>query len=667
MKCFLLLKDSAAGMLFVALGMLAASTQSAAFDADETAQRLWDSVAQKFGSSEAITQNAVNPLTTSGSQMTNISGTMSFNAPLVSCPSSEQFMDVSIIPGSTGDISSIYVRQDTDFDNSMDYTYSVPVLTSGICGNGLISCDASTWENCTYYKWVADSAGKVSLESVTMQDLGGCFCVNNSCGNSLVMNQLSYVLSVLGGGAAGAIQTFNPKWVVSNSSTEDMTISYYGQNSDECAVSSTDMSSGTSNPEQYYTQDTGVLEAAGAAEASAQSADSDSAYNVLQSLSTSASSGGTHYTCTIQNTASVVTTDSSPVYDWLPWLDIYVYCLWGRDSVNSCANTIQIDLTDDGQYDQNDMTMLGCCFMSWQDITTHQPIADDIVSSYQQQYSVGSTSIRTQTGSESYSKVYGSEKGMDGDETYYLRVVEKKTPAVCQSDYTYSAVDDKCYKDTLATGRVNGCSSLETDANCSLKDETADGVTTYQNYQPTNVAPLASCQAVSGKLETFEACNNWWNKSRTYYCRDSSSYDFSVIQERSANISSTTSSASGSFSYQDKTQDSSGNWTYSTNSVSVDTSGSSENCIEACKTQKATINTQASLSGTTAQSNVSTGSYEYFYHQCSGSGCPAGAGEEILADCQCINDFAESAAITEAMNEAGEDMICLSGTTTTSQ
>jgi hypothetical protein len=664
MRCWRQKNSTALSLLFV-VTTASATFAGSSFDPDAEAQRLNDAVSSKYGSSEAITQNAVNPLTTSGSQMTNISGTTTFNAPLVSCPSSDQFMNLTIIPGSTGDISSIYVQQDTNFDNSMDYTYSVPVLVSGVCANGVISCTASTWENCSYYKWVADSAGKISLEAVTMQDLGGCFCVNNSCGNSLVMNQLSYVLTILGGGIAAAIQTVNPKWVVSNSSTEDMTISYYGQNGDQCSVSSTNLSSGVSNPEQYYTQDTGVLEAAGSAEASTQSADSGSVYNVLQSLSTSASSGGSYYTCTIQNTASVVTTDSSAIYDWLPWLDINVYCLWGRDSVNSCINTVQIDLTDDGQYDLTDTLTLDCCFMTLQDVTTHQPIADDIVSSYQQQYNVGSTSIRTQTGSESYSKVDGGGKGMHNDETYYLRIVEKKTPASCQSDYTYSEVDDKCYKDTLTTGQINDCASLETDANCSLKDETADGVTTYQNYQPTNLSPLASCQTLSGKFDTFNACYDWWNKSRTYYCQSSSSYDFSIIQERAANISSTTSSSSSSFSYQDKTQDASGIWSYSTNSVSADTTGSSENCIKACKTQKSTTNTQASLSGTTAQSNVSTESYEYFYHQCGSSGCPAGAGEEILADCQCINDFAESAAITEAMNEAGEDMICSSGTTTT--
>jgi hypothetical protein len=42
--------------------------------------------------------------------------------------------------------------------------------------------------------------------------------------------------------------------------------------------------------------------------------------------------------------------------------------------------------------------------------------------------------------------------------------------------------------------------------------------------------------------------------------------------------------------------------------------------------------------------------------------CPAGAGEEVLISCQCINEFAEAATIMETMNQAGKDLICSDGT-----
>ena len=70
---------------------------------------------------------------------------------------------------------------------------------------------------------------------------------------------------------------------------------------------------------------------------------------------------------------------------------------------------------------------------------------------------------------------------------------------------------------------------------------------------------------------------------------------------------------------------------------------------------------QASLSGTNAQSNVSTSSWEFFYKTCAASVCPVGDGEEILTDCQCIDEFAEAATIMETMNHAAKDLICSNG------
>ena len=41
--------------------------------------------------------------------------------------------------------------------------------------------------------------------------------------------------------------------------------------------------------------------------------------------------------------------------------------------------------------------------------------------------------------------------------------------------------------------------------------------------------------------------------------------------------------------------------------------------------------------------------------------CPAGAGEEIIKDCQCIDEFAETFTLLESLKEAGKDAICSSG------
>jgi len=37
------------------------------------------------------------------------------------------------------------------------------------------------------------------------------------------------------------------------------------------------------------------------------------------------------------------------------------------------------------------------------------------------------------------------------------------------------------------------------------------------------------------------------------------------------------------------------------------------------------------------------------------------AGEEIIKDCQCIDEFAETFTLLETIREAGQDAICSSG------
>ena len=235
-------------------------------------------------------------------------------------------------------------------------------------------------------------------------------------------------------------------------------------------------------------------------------------------------------------------------------------------------------------------------------------------------------------------------------------------PLVCPDGYTLNAIDFMCYKDTLADSVVDNCSSLENNSDCKLQSETVDGVVTYNNFNPTGLSPVPSCKTFSGAVQAFSVCHDWWIKNRTYLCRTQTAYDLSAIKERAKNISNTVNAGSSSFSYQDKTLDSSGGWYYSSNTVDANTTGGTTTCVTACKTRKPATNTQASLTGTTAQSNVSTDSWEFFYKACSGDTCPIGAGEEVLIGCQCISEFAEAATIMETISQAGKDLICSDGT-----
>ena len=115
--------------------------------------------------------------------------------------------------------------------------------------------------------------------------------------------------------------------------------------------------------------------------------------------------------------------------------------------------------------------------------------------------------------------------------------------------------------------------------------------------------------------------------------------------------------------YKDAPRDANGNIISTSGSADLSQASKigSYACEQACKTRRPKQNTQASLSGTDNMYQNNTLSYDFLYYQCNNGVCPAGAGETILKNCQCIDDFAESVSIMSALAAAGKDIICSSG------
>jgi len=172
------------------------------FNAQAAANQSNTAVQTYAGDPNKIKDNLAQPLM-SGNSMTAFNGTQ-FNARL-SCPSSNAFFELLIGVGTTGDITSTTVTQDLNMDGTVDSAYTLPVTVSGICANGVIACVPGTWNNCQSLAWSADSTGALALSSTTLSNLGGCYCINNHCGNNLVITNLSNVLGDMGGGAASAM------------------------------------------------------------------------------------------------------------------------------------------------------------------------------------------------------------------------------------------------------------------------------------------------------------------------------------------------------------------------------------------------------------------------------------------------------------------------------
>ena len=157
-------------------------------------------------------------------------------------------------------------------------------------------------------------------------------------------------------------------------------------------------------------------------------------------------------------------------------------------------------------------------------------------------------------------------------------------------------------------------------------------------------------------------CEQWWTKTRTYTCT-TNGYDFSAIQKRASTIKQSAQDNTSSMSYNDYYLSGS---TWTTGSSSYATGnvyrGNIGNCQQACKTVMNVDNTSTNVAYKKSDVSLDATTPVYYYHACTSAGCPAGPGETIVTDCQCIDDFAEAAVIMQTLRKGAQDIICSDGT-----
>ncbi len=88
-----------------------------------------------------------NPYANSGGS--SVSGLMNYGQNNISltpsnCTNSTNFLNVEYSVTSSGDINAT-IQMNTNNGTGYNYSYSVPVLISGVCSNGIISCPAGEW------------------------------------------------------------------------------------------------------------------------------------------------------------------------------------------------------------------------------------------------------------------------------------------------------------------------------------------------------------------------------------------------------------------------------------------------------------------------------------------------------------------------------------------
>lgn len=657
-----MIKPSARWCAAIALSLLPGHALAA--DSATAAQESAATVMGRFGSEEGIRQNASLPLTSSNTPLSSMDGSRS-GAVQISKPSSRAFLKVSIETAATGDLAPVIISQDLNFDGLFDYTYQAPVPASGVCANGIIACDPGTWNNCQGYSWSVDATTRSSLRSVPLNQLAGCYCVNQSCGGN---TNTQAMLKDLGGAVAGVIQREKGGYAISRVELGPTAISYYGQESSGSPTGSVAQTA-------YYNAP-GTMSAAVNSEIAGQAADPDSYYSMI---STSFSGRGTNTglkTCTVSREVPLRKVSLADI----------IVPVGGTGAVQICGtDCIRLILGRQGDnywsghcaiYEENYKV-----YVNRPDLIRKATLVRAIWDDYIQVW-IGGAKVYNGPNANFPPETGGAcelstswNMSLDKDVTQYFQqpglVDTKIRVSVTGGGEGYAFVELRVNNlcEALEDMVTDNCLALAADSNCRLQEESLDGVRTWQNFNPTNKNPLPSTRTISSGADcSKDITRDWWQKERTYRCTESATFDFSDAARRMDTITGSldgNSLGQSTFTYTDARRDKdSGVWTSDAQSVEIKQPEPSPDCEFACKTRKVIQDTQAALTGVSTDYQNTTTRYDTFYHVCGADNtCPAGPGEEVVKDCRCLNEFAEAASTMMVLDEAGRDLKCADGGT----
>ncbi len=629
-----------------------------AIDGQTAGQNAGKSALTKFGSKNSVNTNISQPMTNSANLMQTVDGAKTFQATL-NAPSADKFLEILIQPSGTGDLQQVLISQDNNADGVTDNVYTLPMRVSGVCANGFISCTAGTWLNCINYTWGADASNNVTAVSASLVDLGGCYCINSSCGSNLVWTNSSIVLKDLGGGIVNAIHQNNPALTISSVSSTPVTITYFGQVTSKATTGSVAALASTpaiSTATSYY-NNVAQLTAARDNVAVSQSSDPSSFYYMMSNSVAAQNTQGKLSNCTVDRIAGITSTSKSYnnsgngklCTDHLVYLRIH--------KVNNLTYELQyLDTGPGGVTTAHANCNDNPGGSGWHTFST-VAVPPDPNKLWKVTTATTTLSNITAGGCNSGSGwVDGVVNGFDTPVT---------TSTVCDGKGAQAPTYSWNYffefnVDEYGEAVDNKCSALENDPDCKLKDELVDTVVTYQNFNATGLNQLPSCQTFTGTAGTNKVCRPWWKKRRTYVCGQSS-FDFSNVGTRFGKVVSTATDNTTNLSFQDPRLGATG-WSVANGSIDISGRQLGADCELGCKTRVPKSDTQTTTSGNVTDLRVPGQSYDIFYRTCVDGVCPVeGPTEQITDDCQCLNNFNESAVFMQTLRLAGKDNICSSG------
>jgi hypothetical protein len=623
-----------------------------------------NSTLQLYGSKGGLQSNISAPMTSSSTQMNTVDGSSSFSAAL-NGPASNKFLQVIIQPGASGDLATVKIFQDLNASGTFGPPTTLGAPVSGVCANGFISCQPGTWNSCHPYKWGADSTGLISYSPVGITSLGGCYCINNSCaagGQSLAFANSAIILNNLGGGIVGAIQNSVAGVMITNVSSDVVTITYYGQLTQQVNTAANQISSLQTTPSaaqaQAYYNNPGQLATDTNGIGPTQGNDPTSMYSQLTAVSNNRSSS----TCSMTYTGALVDTQKS-----ISNTGVTNSICTDNNSYIQIVSTDNINFTF--EYAGTGSGGLGeigknCGGQGWVPLTT--ATLPTLTSTTQ--WKLTSAAF---TANISGAGCTTSNNAMDAVIQGAGTVMQAGTICGAGGAQWPNVSWTSLIQYTLETYQESyqdGCTAYEPGGananNCTLTSETTDNVVTVQNGSQTGLQPLATCQTWPSQVgPDVQKCKPWWNKTRTYSCTVPA-YDFTNAKQRFNTINSSTSQSGTTVNYTDYSQNSAtGQWGASSNSFTLNNGSLPTDCEQACEVKRLTTNTQAGTTGVISNNRiVGTGSQDTYFLTCSNGSCPTQAGDVVLQDCTCLNAFDQAASIVQTMRLAGSDNICSSGT-----
>jgi hypothetical protein len=502
----------------------------------------------------------------------------------------------------------------------------------------------------------------VTAIAASLVDLGGCYCINSSCGSNLVWTNSAIVLKDLGGGIVNAIHQNNPALSISSVSNTPVTITYFGQITNSTKTGSNSIAALASSPAistatSYY-KNSAQLTAARDNIAISQSSDPNSFYYMVSNSAAALNSQGKQSACTVDRIAQYSSSTESYndsgtgnlctdhyVYLRVHKVDELTYQMQYLDTGPSGAQAAHNNCNDNPGGDG---------WHTFKSVVLPTPDPNKLWKP-----TIATLNLSNMSGN-------GCNVGsgfVDGVINGFDSSVQ--TTITCPAKGAQGATFDWHYffefaVDEFTESIDNKCTMLENDPECKLKDELVDGVVIYQNFNATGLKQLPSCQTFTGAVGTNKICRDWWKKKRTYVC-GKESFDFSDVGTRYGQVVSTATDNTTNLTFKDPRLSNTG-WTVANVSIDLPERELGADCELACKTRVPKKDTQITTDGNVTDLRVPNTSYDIFYRTCSDGVCPVeDPSEEIVDNCQCINDFVDAAVFIQTLRLAGKDNICSSG------